>query len=304
MTDIDQLFAELRTRTIAEVRPPSVDTVHRIVRRRRAVRNAVAGTVLLALGGTGLLLLPGEPEPDAPDPRAGYGTIAAATVKLDVATPRLGALVTDLGDGTWQHRLELIGATYRTTLTCVGAGEITAVLTPAGGDPSRVVVPCTAEPLETMIDVVLGGDLGTLTTEVVPDDVAAESAAFAYTTALSTADQDRLGKLAGGVVGGLTTPAFVLGDTTPAIEQRLTGAAYQATAACAGTGSATFTVVATGADNTETVLGQTRVTCSPAPKPVTVTVTYPAGATALALRLAPEADAYGQAVGVVGYRPT
>ena len=70
MTDqLEDLFADLRSETLTEIRPPGVTAARQTVRRRRTTTSVAAGAAVLAIaGGVGWLsLTASRPSPNMPD---------------------------------------------------------------------------------------------------------------------------------------------------------------------------------------------------------------------------------------------
>ena len=292
--ELEDLFADLRVDAISRIHPPGVDRVRRTVRRRRATTVAVAGVLLVVLGGTVALLgFPSRPAlPANRGPltrsdldrltRAAERTVTASNPGPAVFSRR--APVTGVFNATEQRYLGEINL----QVACVGTGSVTLLVRgnpgPEGGtterpELARLTALCSAEPLPAGTTFVSGQFL-TITVELVDADSARDRAGFAY-RATSDTGQPALRSETNNPTRALRLPEELppgsgwggggeAGDRTFGTGWESLSGDFRLAVACAGTGSVhvTFQQARSVADPEGTVTGtkKFKATCAYPPK--------------------------------------
>jgi hypothetical protein len=327
---IEDLFADLRTTEMSQVRPPGVAAARTTVRRRRTVTSVATGLAVIAIaGGIGAVSLrssgPTEGIADSTVTHQEYSDalldirrgMAAAAVDVDPESQGIIVRETLRRDG-YSFAHDALRGTYTLNVACVGDGTLTLAIA-AGtvaadgvfnedeADPLQTAaVPCTASGTAQQVVFTVPAS-GILSIRVTPDATAKGRSAFAYRADISAADrltyqgivQDAVRIPAGATV--VSSMAGFIGDGGGSRDLgggAATPGAYSATAACTGSGTVTVRIrlVPTKdlADfNAGTVVGQRTIVCGPTPDPSTLTFTTPAGR-ALSVELDPDADAAGR----------
>jgi outer membrane lipoprotein SlyB len=155
---LEEMFAELRTQTVPQVRPPGAEAARRTVRQRRArTRTTVlAGAVLVMIAGAaigvGRSQLLGDPAGPSAKELNRMATQARKVVEQDVQQP---SVLADQGpvraNYTRTHAVQ--AGSFLFDASCIGSGELTFVISRTPVDEQdynvelvEVNVPCLADP--------------------------------------------------------------------------------------------------------------------------------------------------------------
>jgi hypothetical protein len=311
---LEDLFAELRTDTLTEVRPPGIEAARRTVHRRRTTK-AVGGAAFVAViaaGGIGSHLL--GPLPFGP----GSDRDPAALAK------RQGRAATEVGLGAGDSRQTLrsmqgiaaagviatgllVAGTYTLRLACAGPGRLTALfrVKDASGGTAQLVNSSTQDcaASKPAVRTFTLAESAAIEAELRPDGDATDQAGYAFTLTLHDADLQRLSddvsrRLRPDPRKGL----FEIGGPTHKVETgdgrgiaTLSAGSYRLRYVCSGVGRVRVTVGVRGADRVTTPsrTSSRTVTCGSS-EPVTTFPFEIRPGDALTTAIEPDDDAVGQ----------
>jgi hypothetical protein len=306
---LEDLFADLRTDTLTQVRPPGIEAAHRTVHRRRTTK-AVGGAAffaVIAAGGLGSHLLGPLPFGPAGDP--------------DPATlaKRQGRAATEVGLGTGDSRQTLrsmqgiaaagviatgllVAGTYTLRLACTGPGRLTALfrVKDAPGVTAQLVNSSTQDcaASKPAVRTFTLAENAAIEAELRPDGDAADQAGYAFTLTLHGADLQRLSDDAARRLRPDPRKGLVeIGGPTHKVEigergiTTLSAGSYRLRYACSGVGRVRVTVGVRGADRAAP--SSSSVTCGSSGPATTFPFEIRPG-DALVTALEPDDDAVGQ----------
>jgi hypothetical protein len=292
--EFEDLFADLRAEAIRRVRPPGADRVRRTVRRRRAITVAVAGVLLVMLGGTVVLLgFPARPTvPASRDPltEAELDRLTGVADRAVTASNPGPAVFSRRGpvDGLFDATEQIFLGEINLQVACAGTGSVTLLVRGNPGPESgtterpelaRLTAPCSAEPLPAGTSFVLGQFLN-LTVELVDAGSARGRAGFAYRATSDTGEPESRSSDSNNPTSALGLPEELPPGSGWGGGVDVTGRSstdwqplkghFRLALACAGTGSLHVTVrlARSAADPEGTVTGTKKfdATCEYPPK--------------------------------------
>ncbi|MEV6601317.1 hypothetical protein AB0M36_31360 [Actinoplanes sp. NPDC051346] len=250
----DTLFADLRAKTLPEVRPPGPAAARGTVRRRRTTRTVVAASTVLAVAGT--LTAVGLPtQRETADERLDRLTAAAQKAVDEKGTAVGVGVIGSASPDSTERYPNLSPGTYTLTVVCGSSGTLTmkATLTAAAGstDLGGQVASCSAEPVAAQMEVQTPVD-GELTVALHADRAAGGAAYVMMLTRKpepwgvpvapeSTWNADRAAQIlssGGGRPVGMTTER----PGKPTTQRVGAAGEYRFRMVCAGPGSVTVTV--------------------------------------------------------------
>jgi hypothetical protein len=183
--ELNELFADLRADTIAQIRPPGAAQAHTTVRgrRRRTIVVTALSLALVVAGGTAVFASVRRP---ALVQAAQLATVARQTVD---ATAGSAEVVSDSGvvRSTYSRPHSTVFGQLTLRVACAGPGAITFVVTgtqssEGGGgtnELTRLPVACANPPVMGRTDFVVEG-LDHFTVELTDVGTAVQKAGFAY----------------------------------------------------------------------------------------------------------------------------
>lgn len=286
----DKLFANLRTQTLHEIRPPGTDAARRTVRRRQGIVTSIGavvavGAVVSAMAVAGGHLPNGgaaaapsaSPDfsefPPQPDPAQAARMAAAERAmgdpeKLPWVMATTGVM-TD--DGYENHVNDMPADDYQLFVYCVGKGTVDVVVKAGNYGDTKLAagtVACAETPVPGQLTVRQPVD-GYLRIFMRGDRRAAGKAGFAFkfvrtaelkdpASAASTANANAAAQLLAGA--GVPGAKKVTTESDKTLDEPRPAGNYLASFACAGPGKVSFIVrsAKTLRDGTVATDGQTR----------------------------------------------
>jgi hypothetical protein len=307
---LEDLFADLRSDTLTQVRPPGIEAARRTVHRRRTTK-AVGGAAFVAViaaGGIGSHLLGPLPFGPARDP--------------DPATlaKRQGRAATEVGLGTGDSRQTLrsmqgiaaagviatgllAAGTYTLRFACAGPGRLTALfrVKDAPGVTAHLVNSSTQDcaASKPAVRTFTLAESAAIEAELRPDGDAADQAGYAFTLTLHDADLQRLSDdVARRLRPDARKGLYEIGGPMPKVKEgvehgrtTLSAGNYRLSYVCSGVGRVRVTVGVRGANRDAT---STRTVTCGSSGPVTTFPFEIRPGDALATAIEPDDDAVGQ----------
>ncbi|BCJ44237.1 hypothetical protein GCM10010168_10500 [Actinoplanes ianthinogenes] len=234
---LERLFADLRSETMATIMPPGVDAARTTVRRRRMRRTAVgAGLAVLLASGVGLgvakPLRPAPPaQPGTPlslDARKSLALDAARAIRLNSWPQVTGGTITD----DVSVGLQVIPREYDFVAACVGD---TGTVDLSAGD-THLSLPCARNPVQQKVRVTFTGERHQILVGAHADRAAAGRVGVAWALNISSEEMTRMQTEAGQLVGeNASTSWLEVGDGEE--DDTARAGVYRITIACVGTGS-------------------------------------------------------------------
>jgi hypothetical protein len=312
---LEDLFADLRSSELRQIRPPGVAAARNAVRRRRTAQSFAAAAAVLAvaggIAGVGIYRTAGTPGtvdlgPELSDAELTFHAKTAADA-IGWDPEKKGIAAQEVLSGGYATATDALAGTYDLAMSCVGRGTVVVVARAIAADVAgeatsideqtelqRTTVPCDLTPAARSISFTVPWT-GFLTIDITPDDAATGRSGFAYRAELTTAEKLRIQtSLAESVkTANPSTVSSMSGFVSSGItdvDGTASAGSYRITIACLGAGSIdVVTTIDPKGVAKPTELGKRKVTCGASP----TTASFTMSAGALSVHLKPDQYALG-----------
>jgi hypothetical protein len=248
---LEDLFADLRTDTLTQVRPPGAARARRTVHRRRVVRSAATCVVAVAAVGAGVYVFGPPPSVRPADPNA-----TTLEQFQDRAALAIGAQPNRGADTTFDYQGVVVRGTvatgrliaakrYTLEVACVGRGQVAMVLDAGPTTKVGATALCSnggtvVQEFRVLVDTAVS-------VELQPEEGAEGHAAVAARIVLSSEDQENMlnvakQRLPGRVGTEVETTHSFLPRALTNQDNTMEAGEYHYVFACAGAGRVTVTV--------------------------------------------------------------